>query len=120
MRLRTAAKLHYLELRLIKVDRRYIDMSKLWKNSRFFSYPDKSAVRHPGLVALWERIEAYGLRPFFIEGDEDGEPRLYVQLPDGGQYPRNDSSMNVSERTRSRMDEFLEENGGFEFTHQST
>lgn len=132
MRLRVAAKLQYLELKLIEVNESFlVDLDVIvWtdrtRRSTFGSawksvhpYHAKTVLRHPGLVALWEKIESYNLRPIFIEGAY-GAPVFGVQLPDGGTYPRDDSPEEVAFRTMDRMDFFLTESGGFSFTPANT
>lgn len=128
MRLKTAARHEYLELKLIEVNSpELVDLVKIvcsdssgrstWGDgwATVNPYQDKSVLRHPGLVALWERLESYGLRPIFIAGAY-GAPIFGVQLPDGGPYPRNDSAKEVSLRTINRLDYWLCEDGGFLLT----
>lgn len=127
-RLRAAARLGYLELKLIQLDLpglieiekvRRIDPSQ--RNSTGGAwitvnpYQDRSVILHEALLALWDRLEQMKLRPVFIEGGY-GAPVLGVQLPDGKAYPRNDSAREVALRTMNRMDFWLTENGGFAFT----
>jgi hypothetical protein len=133
MRLRTAARLGYLELKLISVNSpRLIDLEKVvrldpsrrstWGGGNAWitvnPYQDKSVVRHPGLIALWDRLESYGLRPIFIEG-ASGAPVFGVQLPSGGPYPRDDMAAEVAWRTANRLDQYLEEDGRISFTPAS-
>lgn len=129
MRLKTAARLSYLELKLIEVDSAsLIDLDKVtcidysrrstWSGGSAWStvrpYQDKSVVRHNGLLALWDHLEALSLRPIFIEGPY-GRATFGVQLPDGRPYPRNDSAADVAWRTMNRMDFWLNEDGTFSF-----
>ncbi|MBP0633464.1 MULTISPECIES: hypothetical protein [unclassified Cupriavidus] len=128
MRLRVAARKGYLELKLICVDSSgLVDLGKVccidhqrhstqgggWRTVN--PYQEKSVVRNPALLALWNRLEAMSLQPIFIEGPY-GCPIFGVQLPDGGPYPRRDSAEVTAQRTMNRMDEWLDESGGISFT----
>ncbi|UCV04477.1 hypothetical protein [Dechloromonas denitrificans] len=131
-RLRAAARLGYLELKLIDVDLPdLIDRAKVCcidpvqRNSTGGAwatvnpYQDRSVVLNEALLRLWDRLEQMQLRPIFIEGAY-GTPVLGVQLPDGKAYPRNDSAREVALCTMNRMDYFLTDNGGIAFTPKST
>jgi len=131
-RLRAAARLGYLELKLIEVDLPgLIDRAKVCcsdpaqRNSQggawatVHPYQDRSVVLNEALLLLWDRLEQMQLRPIFIEGAY-GAPVLGVQLPDGKAYPRNDSARDVALRTMNRMDFWLTEDGGFAFTPKTT
>ena len=61
-------------------------------------YVDKSFLINPCLIELWEMIQLRNLRPIFMEGPF-GTAILGVQLPDGGEYPRNDTAGQVAWRT---------------------
>lgn len=132
MRLRVAARKGYLELRLIAVDSSsLVDLHKIRcvdkrrRNAQGDAwvtvnpYQEKSVVRDAALLELWNRLESMSLQPIFIEGPY-GQPNFGVQLPDGGPYPRKDSAKEVALRTINRMDERLDESGGFSFTPAPT
>ena len=131
-RLRVAARLGYLELKLITVDLPgLIDTAKVCcidpnqRNSAGGAwttvnpYQDRSVILNEALLLLWDRLEQMQLRPIFIEGPY-GAPIFGVQLPDGKAYPRNDSAREVALRTMNRRDFWLTEDGGFAFTPKST
>ena len=130
-RLRAAARMQYLELKLIAVDSdSLIDLSRVccidaqrrgshggpW--ATVDPYQDKTAVKNSALLAFWNRLESMSLQPIFIEGGY-GRPILGVQLPDGSAYPRKDLARDAAGRTMNRMDEYLNEDGTFSFTSVS-
>ena len=127
-RLRAAARMQYLELKLIAVDEpELVNLEKVCcvdirrRDTRGGSwatvdpYQDKSVVRNAALLELWNTLESMSLRPIFIEGSY-GKPIFGVQLPDGGKYPRDDTAREVANRTMNRMDEYLNEDGTFTLT----
>lgn len=131
-RLRVAARMGYLELKLIAVDSpALIDINKVcctdpsrrddrgrnWATVN--PYHDKSVVRNAALLGVWKRLESMSLQPIFIEGPY-GKPIFSVQLPDGGIYPRKDLAKDAAGRTMNRMDECLNEDGTISFTPAPT
>jgi hypothetical protein len=79
---------------------------------RFNPYQDKSIVRNPALLALWERLEALGLRPIFIPEDRSLGHVFAVQLPDGGPYPReHETGYELAWHTATRMAPYVPDEG---------
>lgn len=126
-RLKAAAKKGYLELKLIEVELPNLaSMNKIYAYDKTRKstlgggwrtvnpYQDKSVLKNLYLIELWEMLEFRGLRPIFIEGPF-GKPIFGVQLPDGGEYPRDDKVADVAWRTMSRMDFYLNEDGTINF-----
>lgn len=81
-----------------------------WRN--FNPYQDKSIVRNPALLALWERLEELGLRPIFIPSDPLRGHIFAVQLPDDRPYPREyETGYYLSWNTVNRMAPYVPDEG---------